>query len=206
METASLDFGSPATSGSAVTVYSDAAVYSAVFGAITLLLLLASATSWWSLRRAGSFGPSWSLSQTSASLRALAALAMISMGLAQLTGGIDAYVQTQIAAEGTHAYFQYISNERLLGMSHAHLFGFFVSFGVQGLLLTGTQLSERTKTVAICFALWAGIADVGSWWGIRNFDPRFEWLSMVCGSTTGVFVLLSTGAVIKAVFGRGAPR
>lgn len=206
METASLDFGSPATSGSAVTVYSDAAVYSAVLGAIALFLVLASATSWWSLRRAGALGPSWSLSQASASLRALAVLAVISMGLAQLTGGIDAYVQTQVAAESTHAYFQYISNERLLGMSHAHLFGFFVSFGVQGLLLTGTPLSERTKTVAICFGLWAGIADVGSWWGIRNFDPRFEWLSMVCGSTTGVFVLLCTGAVIKAVFGRGAAR
>jgi hypothetical protein len=198
MEPAGLDFGNSAATAEAVVVHSDPVVYSALIFAVVAYVGLAAGTGFVMSRRAAGVAPAWTLDKAPASLRVLAVMTVIGLGLAQGTGGADAYYQTQVVNESALAYFQYLSFERLIGISHAHLFGFAVSFGAQAFLLSFTRLDERLKAYAISFGLWAGIADVGSWWAVRSFDPRLHTLSFVTGTAGGLFVLLVTFAVVRS--------
>jgi hypothetical protein len=95
-------------------------------------------------------------------------------------------VQTRIVQPSAHDYFQYLSWARLMGMSHAHLFGFMVLYGLLAVLFALSSAPERVKHLLIPIVLWAGIFDVLSWYGVKGLSGRFEWLAMVTGSSNGL--------------------
>lgn len=199
MET-ELDFGVPAAAGS-VAVYSQASLTAMVLGVLIVFGMLVAATAWLAL--AGGPGrPALRLWELPPSQRALATMALVSILLVQAVGGLSAYHQTQVVHGSTLEYFQYLSWTKLLGMSHSHIFGFFVVYGVLSFLLSLSDASERTKVCLASLALWAGLFDVASWWGIKVFSPSFHWISIATGTASGLVSLLALYFVGKSLWPR----
>ena len=136
------------------------------------------------------------------SARVVAMVAFVSFLMVLAAGATDAYVQTRVVHASAVEYFQYISIPRLIGISHSHLFGFAVVYGLIGLLVAMCEASELFKSVLVAILLWSGIFDVFSWWGIKQVSPSFELLSIVTGSASGMGVLVSLGLIARDLFRR----
>ncbi len=195
---APLDF-SKAKPTESTTVYASSTQTALVLLTIALLIGLILVTVRFGMRNSKVVDSRLRISDLPPSLKILTGLAFFSFLLVQAVGGTDAYIQTQVANESTLEYFQYLSWARLLGMSHSHLFGFAVVFGVIGFIVSMTSASERIKCVLIATALWSGIFDVVSWWGIKGFSPRFHYLSFVCGAGTGIVSLVAGYLIIRSL-------
>ena len=195
--TGGLEFG--AASAATVTVHSTGFVYGAVLASLVFMILLMAGTFWLARRDTKATVSIAHFDEWAPALRALAIGALISIVLVQIGGATTAYLQTQVANESTSAYFQYLSWPKLVGMSHAHVFGFFVIHSVLGILLIASRASETLKTALVSVVLWAGIFDVASWWGIKLVSVQFEILSCVCGGLTGLCTLTSVYLVARAL-------
>ncbi len=135
------------------------------------------------------------------------ALSLIVLGLmlAQLVAITDAYVQTQVVSDSTFSYFQRLSEARLLGTSHSHLFGYTVTYGVLALLLSMSGASGRLKALVIAGLLLTGPFDILSWWGQKLYSPRFDWLTLTTGAVAGTASLVAALHVWRdALLGRGS--
>jgi hypothetical protein len=104
---------------------------------------------------------------------------------------LDIYVQTNVVQKNVSEYFFYRSAARLLGMSHAHLFGFTTLFTMGGIFFSFVQIKEWKKTFIVLSGIIAGIFDVGSWWGIKYISPHFEFFSQMAG----MFFVFSLGTM-----------
>jgi len=142
------------------------------------------------------------LSGLAPSYRLLIALMMVTFFCVQALGATDAYAQTHVVRESTLEYFQSLSRTRLCGMSHAHIFGYTVCYGFFAWAYLGTSASERAKCYVAAALIWAGLFDVASWWGIKEFSARFEWLSAATGATSASLSLFVAYAAIREMFGR----
>ncbi len=131
-------------------------------------------------------------------LRCVALMAFVSICLVQVLGATNAYVHTRVVNDNLTAYFQYLSWAKLIGISHSHIFGFFVIYSTLGLLLACSSASERVKCYLVAFALWAGIFDVGSWWLIKQFSPTFEFVSLAAASASGIATLFTFHFLIRS--------
>ena len=54
--------------------------------------------------------------------------------------------------------------------------------------------------VAPLLALWAGIFDVVSWWGVKIFSPHFEYLAMLTGMSFSLSFILMAFQILKSAF------
>lgn len=129
------------------------------------------------------------------SLKVLCAMLFVSVLLVQALALTDVYRQTQVANSSMWSYFDHMSWEKLLGTSHAHIFGFGVMYGFIGFLFALTATKEKVKCLLIAAILWGGIFDVMSWWGVKVVGGSFEFVSI----TTGVITAMSTLAVFTLV-------
>jgi hypothetical protein len=134
------------------------------------------------------------------SLKLLLAMTLTGLLAVQAVAVMAAYTQTQVVHGSTYEYFQYISRARLLGTSHSHLFGYALTYGLFAFAATMTTASERLKCTLVATMLWAGLFDVLSWWGIKEYSARFEWLSIVTGMCAGTGSLVAFYLVIKSAF------
>ena len=189
-----LDFGSTEASAS-VTVYSPALTTGMVMVTIVVFFIVIAGSVHLALR--GSPPRSrWTIHDLPSSQRLLLVLSVSTTMVVQAIGATTAFVQTHVVHESTLEYFQYLSHVRLLGTSHAHIFGFLVLYGIIGIAISLSSGNERLKCFVIATMLWAGIFDVLSWWGIKELSPRFEWLSIITGAST---VLCSWIAIVLVV-------
>lgn len=198
-----LDFSSAETTSS-VGVYPPGWMVVAVMASIIALLALVALSTWGAMRlgRGKSVRTSIGLEELPPSLKLLIALTLLGLLMVQAVAAIDVYVQTQIVHGSTLEYFQYLSWARLLGTSHAHLFGYAVLYGLISLFVSFTSAKEHTKCVLIAVILWSGIFDVLSWWGIKQFSPRFEWLSMTTGMATSAASIMALVLVVRSLWPR----
>ncbi len=143
------------------------------------------------------------LASLDAPYRLLIALTFTSLLLVQGVAASDAYVQTHVVHASTAEYFDYLSWPRLLGTSHAHLFGYAVMYGLIGLFIAMSRAPKGLRAVLIATPLWCGMFDVMSWWGIKAVSPSFEWLTIATGIGTSTASLVGAYFVGRDVFGKG---
>ena len=181
-----LDFGG-AVVASSQKVHAQGSVTLLVLGAIAAYLALVVLTMWYAAVQARPrHRLPFSLATLPASLK-LVCLGVCASSLAvQGLAAADMYMQTRVVQPSAYDYFQYLSWARLLGMSHAHLFGFMVLYGAIALLFGLSSAPERVKHLLIPIVLWAGLFDVLSWYGMKALSGRFEWLAMVTGSSNAL--------------------
>jgi hypothetical protein len=185
-----LDLSRAEPTGS-VDVLSDGAAIALVLGACLLFAALVALTTLWGVRLARErpvTGPR--LGDLPPALRLLGVLVVAALLCVQGTAAADAYVQTRVIHGSAHEYFQYMTNARLLGTSHAHLFGYTMMYGIIALLAALSGAREGLKAALVAILSWAGLFDVLSWWGMKHLSGRFEWLAMLTGiaSAGGSFV------------------
>jgi hypothetical protein len=145
-----------------------------------------------------------SVGQMPAEVRVALVLVVLGLMLAQLVAIIDAYVQTQVVHESTWSYFSHLSEARLLGTSHSHLFGYTITYGVLALLMSMTSQSARVRALVVVALLLTGPFDILSWWGQKLYSPRFDWLTMSTGAVAGSASLVAAVAIWRNAF-RGRP-
>lgn len=166
---------------------------------VALFLALVYATGRWAAKRPGS--GSWpSIDRFPGAARLLVGLVTLGLSVTQLVAIAAAYVQTQQAHESVWTYFQHLSEARLLGTSHAHLFGYTMLYGTLGLLLSFTSCKRDMQAMLVAAMLWAGPFDVLSWWALKLHSPRFEWLTSLCGMVAGTAALVAAALILKAAF------
>lgn len=192
-----LDFGG-AVVASSQKVHSEGMVTALVLGAIALYLGTVALTMWYATAQ-GKKGHQFPFT-----LRTLPAAAqLVALGfcacslLIQGLAATDMYIQTRVVQPSAYDYFQYMSWARLLGTSHAHLFGFMVLYGSLALLFGLSSAPEKVKHLLIPIVLWAGVFDVLSWYGMKGLSGRFEWLAMVTGSSNGLASMAIVFFILK---------
>jgi hypothetical protein len=123
--------------------------------------------------------------------------------LTQTVAVVDAYVQTQVVHGSTWEYFQHVSQVRLLGTSHAHLFGYTLTYGILAVLVTMTRASRSMKAALVAALLVTGPFDVLSWWGQKALSPAFDWLTVTCGAVLGTASLVAALWIVRDAGTRG---
>ncbi|MBI4815244.1 MAG: hypothetical protein HY791_03230 [Deltaproteobacteria bacterium] len=192
-----LDFSTPETT-SAASVVSPTIEWTALLGCTVLFIVLIVSTARWALRHPGS--PARSLGALSPAERVLALVFVISCLLIEALGATDAYVRTRVLHDSAGAYFQELSRARLLGISHAHLFGYVFLYGTLGVLISRCAAQRVMKVALVSVLLWSGVFDVVSWWGMRELSGRFEWLAVLTGMSTALCTALGAWFIARALF------
>lgn len=144
---------------------------------------------------------SWALSDLPPAARMLALLGLVCLMLVQAVAVAGVYVQTRVVHESTADYFAHLSVARLVGTSHAHLFGYAFLYGAIGFIATLGLGSPRLKAIIVALLMWSGPFDVASWWGIKLVHARFEWLSVataIASSVASLAALLITARGVRA--------
>ena len=200
MATEGLDFGTPVESAT-VEMVSPVLATGLTVAAIVLFVALAALTGWFFARRCRPAAALPRLATLPAPLPLVILLLVIGMLVVQGFAVADVYVQTKVVQPSAHDYFQAISSARLLGMSHAHVFGFFFMYGSLAALGAASRLSPQAKCYLAALPLWGGLFDVVSWWGLKFIGPQFDWLAMATGSASATVTLIFVASVVRDVLG-----
>ena len=128
--------------------------------------------------------------------------------LTQGVAAVTVYWQTMLENQNAYTYFSLMRPAKLLGLSHAHLFGYTVLFGLTGLMVCCTRLSAYIKGVLTCGMVLSAFADVGSWWLMKYFGPAFEVVTYGAGALFAGCFGISLLFILKTIFGswRKQPR
>lgn len=126
------------------------------------------------------------------------AMAITMYGIAFAFGASEITYQLHLHGSA-EAYFEQMSQGKLIAFTHAHLFGFTTSF-----LVIGVPFSMQFNHLwpyqwIFPLGLAAALVDVISWWGIKYLSPNFEVISMICGiifSLTYLYMLVGLWRVL----------
>jgi hypothetical protein len=195
----SLDLSGVQPSG-VVEIYPSGPMTALVIGSIVLLVSVIALSVRVALGRPPAARPFVRLSELPGSLQLLAALSLLAILIVQAIAAADVVVQTRVSHESVAEYFQYITWARLLGTSHAHIFGYLVLYGLVALLAAMTAATERLKAFIVATVSWCGLFDVVSWWGMKGLTPRFEWLAMFTGIGTSSASLCALWLVTRELW------
>ncbi len=110
------------------------------------------------------------------------------------------YFNTKVFNPSTFAYFEAMGVGRLTALTHAHLFAHATMYFILAVLVQFTSAGNFTKILAPLVALWAGVFDVFSWWGIKEVSTNFEWLSAINGSAFSIAFLMMSYALLREAF------
>lgn len=108
------------------------------------------------------------------------ALAIGMYGIAFLGGAAEIVYQMKLHGDAI-AYFDQMSQGKLIAFTHAHLFGFTTAFLVVGIPFSMQFNHIRIYQWIFPIGLAAALTDVISWWGIKYVSGNFEVISMICG-------------------------
>jgi len=165
------------------------------------LFALAIVLSVWIAGRSKSRDPAWkSLSTWPLALRAALWPLLAAFALTHAFAAGSVYYNTKIANPSTESYFAEIGVGRLLSLSHAHLFAHAAMYFLMALLVQFTRSDRVARLWAPIIALWAGVFDVFSWWGLKEISSQFEVLSALCGSSFSIAFLLMSFAILRESF------
>lgn len=192
-----LDFGG-AVAASSQKVHGEGTVTALVLGAIALYLGLVVVTIWYAaVQGRKNHRLPFTLETLPAALKLVCLGVCASSLLVQGLAAADMYLQTRVVQPSAYDYFQYMSWARLLGMSHAHLFGFMILYGSLALLFGLSTAPEKVKHLLIPIVLWAGVFDVLAWYGMKGLSGRFEWLAMVTGASNALASMAIVFFILK---------
>lgn len=129
------------------------------------------------------------------------AMASLFYGIAFGLGAYRAYLGVEFY-EGTSAdYFANMDKMKLVGFSHAHLFGFTTSFLIIGIPFTLNFAHIRLYQLILPIGLTASFIDVASWWGIKYISPNFIWASIFCATLfTLSYMIMLIGLLRVSLF------
>ncbi len=178
------------------------AVAAFAVGAIALLVLLIAASTRAALSRGVTVSAGARLEALGPSAKLLCGLVVLSLVLVEALAVADVVAQTRLVHGSAAAYFQDLTWQRLLGISHAHVLGYCVLYGLLSLLVCMTSVREWLKCVLVATMFWAGLFDVGSWFAIKALSPRFDWLAIVSGTLAAVASLVSMALVARSLLRR----
>ena len=139
------------------------------------------------------------LSRTSRPIRLLVVVSLLALLGVQALGAVDVFVQTHIVYESADAYFGHLSLGRLVGTSHAHLFGYALLYGMVGLFACSSAAPAMLKRWLVAALCWAGPFDIASWWGMKYLTARFELLSYATALASVGASLVTLVLVARAV-------
>jgi hypothetical protein len=165
------------------------------FASLALFVVLVVLSARFSVRFSRSTAPSSWLRTMPAHFRLLSALLVLSLMLALAGGATEAYLQVAVVHGGAAEYFHQMSLPHLVGITHAHLFGYAMCYGTIAALACCSSIGDGWKRVLVSALMWAGPADVASWWGIRAMSPRFELLTNAAGIASCVAALIALIAI-----------
>ena len=181
-------------------LYSPAAVYG-IMGLTTLVWLgLIVLSVWLGLRLKGGEQGRRRLRDLAGEQQILVGLVALSLMCAQALGAADAYVQINEVYTSSSEYFQYISWARLLGISHAHIFGYTVLYGLLSWFLSMTEASSFTRVTCTAVMMWTALLDVVCWWGVKIFGEAFHLLMLFSGALLGFASLFCIFFIVQAIF------
>lgn len=143
------------------------------------------------------------LSQLPSIVKLALSLFLVGFCLVQLVAMITVYTQTMVEHQNASEYFHLIRVVKLLGLSHAHLFGYTAMFGIVGLMVCGTGLREYVKGVLGCGMMLSAMTDVVSWWLVKYFGSAFEIVTYGSGALFGGCFLVSIFFILKSLFCEG---
>ncbi|MBC7792567.1 MAG: hypothetical protein H7Z43_02580 [Clostridia bacterium] len=126
-------------------------------------------------------------------------VALVGLLSVQAVAAAGVWVHTRVVHGSVAEYFFHLSVPRLIGISHTHLFGYVVLYGLIGGIGTLTDATERVKTLLLAVPLWSGIFDVASWWGIKLLSPKFEIVSLMTALTSSGASCAVTFLVVRAL-------
>lgn len=121
------------------------------------------------------------------------ALAIGMYGIAFLGGAAEIAYQMKLHGDAI-AYFDQMSQGKLIAFTHAHLFGFTTSFLVIGIPFSMQFNHIQAYQWIFPIGLASALTDVISWWGIKYISGNFEVISMLCGilfSLSYLYMLIS---------------
>ena len=167
------------------------------WGAVALFVL-AIVFSVWIAKRSKAPEPNWRpLSTWPLALRAALWPLLTAFALTHAFAAGSVYYTTKIANPSTEGYFADIGVGRLLSLSHAHLFAHATMYFLMALLVQFTRSGRFARLWAPILALWSGVFDVFSWWGLKEVSSRFEVLSAFCGSSFSLAFVLMSFAILR---------
>ena len=123
---------------------------------------------------------------------------LLAFALTHVFSAISVYYNTKIVNPSTVLYFQAMGVGRLSSLSHAHFFAHATMYLIMAFLVQMTEGSKLSMVVAPLLALWAGIFDVVSWWGIKILSPHFEYLAMLTGMSFSLSFLFMATQILKS--------
>ena len=126
-------------------------------------------------------------------------LFLVGFCLVQLVASITVYTQTMVEHPDAVEYFHLMRGVKLLGLSHAHLFGYTAMFGIVGLMVCGAELGAYSRGVLVCGMMLSAMTDVMSWWMIKYFGAAFELVTYGSGILFGGCFLLSLIFILKSL-------
>lgn len=161
----------------------------------------------WVKKRQGNLPPEDALiSNWPSGLRAALWPLLAAFALTHAFSAGSVYYNTSIANPTTQAYFESLGIGRLSSLSHAHLFAHATMYFLLAVLVQFAGGGLLVTAYAPLAALWAGVFDVVSWWGLKKISANFEILSAACGMLFSVGFLIMAFAILRASFGFKARR
>ncbi|MEO6666720.1 MAG: hypothetical protein ABIO65_08130 [Nitrospiria bacterium] len=112
-----------------------------------------------------------------ASARVMCTLALLVLGLVHLFGAATAYVMSQVVNTSAEEYYFYMKIGKLMGVTHAHLFGTMLMHLVVAAVFILTDVRESFKVVLITATMLGSPLDIAAWWLIKYVSPLFEALA-----------------------------
>ena len=120
-------------------------------------------------------------------------------GIAFVLGMVDIIYQTTIINESTKEYFENFGVARMVGFTHAHLFGLTTSFLIIGIPFSMQFGHSRFYQWMLPIGLSSAVTDIVSWWGIKYFGESFELISMIMGILFSVSYLFMLIALLRVL-------
>ncbi|MEO5668130.1 MAG: hypothetical protein ABIR96_08725 [Bdellovibrionota bacterium] len=120
--------------------------------------------------------------------------------LTHLFSAASVYYNTKVASPTTIAYFEAMGRGRLFSLTHAHLFAHATMYFLLAVLVQGTRRGPLVRVLAPIAALWAGVFDVFSWWGLKELSPSFEILSALSGISFSLGFVIMGFAIFCEIF------
>lgn len=142
----------------------------------------------------------YNITNAPALLRACLLPTILAFALTHVFSAISVYYNTKVVNPTTSLYFQTMGVGRLSSLSHAHFFAHATMYLIMAFLVQMTEGCKISMVVAPLLALWAGIFDVVSWWGVKILSPHFEYLAMLTGMSFSLSFILMAFQILKSAF------
>jgi hypothetical protein len=126
------------------------------------------------------------------------AMAVVFFGIAFVFGASLLVYQLHINSSAEE-YFRNMPLGKLIGFTHAHLFGWTTCFVVVGVPFSMQFHHIRVYQWLFPLGFTAAITDVFTWWGIKFISPNFEYVSYLCGIVFSLSFLYMLLALLRVI-------